>query len=190
MYNNNYQELENLFSIKNTTFDSELCENENENGTIEKQCPLYFGKIKENEFEDIISLNVKNQPKIYFGLIKEKEYKNDSDESKKEKYLSKEQLTQRKLKRNAECAKRARARKKIYYENLLKENNQLKKDLEELQKYNLILTSKLCENCKKELYGQTIIYLNQNNEISIKTKILIYSAIATIIFISLLYNFN
>ena len=70
MYNNNYQELETLFSIKNTTFDSELCENENENGTIEKQCPLYFGKIKENEFEDIISLNVKNQPKIYFEITR------------------------------------------------------------------------------------------------------------------------
>jgi hypothetical protein len=112
MYNNNYQEFENLFSIKNTTFDSELCEKENENGTIEKQCPLNFGKTKENEFEDIISLNVKNQPKIYFNLIKEKEHENDSYESKKEKFLSKEQITKRKLKRNAESAKRARARKK------------------------------------------------------------------------------
>ena len=91
-----------------------------------------------------------------------------------------------KLKKNAECAKRSRARKKELINNLYKENIRLKLENKELKK---IIESKICEKCKEIIYKSNPknIQINNNNS-NINKKLFLFSTFTISLFIIIFYS--
>jgi hypothetical protein len=187
MYNNNL-ECENIFSIKETIFDSESSENIIDNSFYEKQFIQNFDKKKENNMDDKVSLTIEKKSKCIFNL--EKSGNKYSYCKRKTLLLPKDEIIRRKLRKNAESAKKARDRKKIFYDNILKENIKLKKELEEYKNINLIIKNILCDKCKKDIYNYSLFCLTEKNDTSNHIKMLIFSLLTiSVIIICLLYNF-
>ncbi len=187
MYNN--QEYENIFAIKDSIFDSEYNEYIIDNSFYEKQFIQNFEKNKEKIMDDTITLNIENKPKFVFNF--EKPDNKYSYSKRKTLLLTKDEIIRSKLRKNAESAKKARYRKKIFYENILKENIKLKKEIEEYKKINLLLKTKLCDKCKKEIYNHSLYYLTDKNDISNHLKMILFSSLTiSVIIFCMLYNFK
>ena len=187
MYNNN-QEYDHIFPINETILDSEFPNQIFDNSFYEKQFLDNFNKNKDNIIDEKITLTIENKPKFIFNLEKSDNYKYHYSKKKK-LLLTKDEKIKRKLKNNAESAKKARDRKKLFYDNILKENLKLKKEIEEIKKKNLIFINKLCDKCKKEWYNQSLCYLPEKNNMSNHIKMLLFSSLTiSIITFCMLYN--
>ena len=90
-----------------------------------------------------------------------------------------------KLKKNAECAKKSRARKKQMINNLYKENIRLRLENKELKK---IIETKICEKCKEEINKQNQNNIKIDNKSNIKQKLVLFSTLTISLFILLFYS--
>lgn len=95
----------------------------------------------------------------------------------------KEIKREKRLKKNAECARNSRARKKQLMNNLIEENKKLKLELERLKN---IIDNKICSNCKKEIAKVENILDNRNPN----QKKFLFSTFSISIFLLIIFFFN
>ena len=92
-----------------------------------------------------------------------------------------------KLKRNAESARKSRARKKELMNNLIQENLKLKLEINELKK---IINNKVCNNCKKHIFQEAMINDNTNNIKFKNHKLFLFSTFSISIILFIFFNYT
>ena len=152
MLNNEYEDINELM-YQESIF---KLENDNENFLILENNQYNKKNILDNDSIDDCSLNKKTKNPISFENTNYSQL-NISLNEKNENELKKKN----KLKRNAESARKSRLRKKELMSNLIQENVKLKLEIKELRK---IIENKICEKCRKKIYGE-----KQENKIELKT---------------------
>ena len=165
---------ENIYNLE------ENFENDNENYLIFENS-LHFS----NQNISHINIEYKDDPSFYLNKKKKNENINGTD------YLDNENNNidikrKNKLKRNAESARKSRARKKELMNNLIQENLKLKLEINELKK---IINNKICNNCKKQILHEAMINENTNNIKSIKNRLILFSTFSISIILLICFNY-
>lgn len=92
------------------------------------------------------------------------------------------------LKKNAECARKSRERKKILMNNLIEENMRLKLENKELKK---IINSRFCSKCGKEILNESNKYMIDNSNLNQnKKKIFVLSTFLILTILLLIFHIN
>ena len=148
--------------------------------------------LKDNEFSFLNE--IKNDSLLEEGYKQNTLFDSNKDDRNKTIFQVTSSLNKKrkkmndkeKLKKNAECAKKSRARKKEMINNLYKENLRLKLENKELKK---IIESNICNKCKQEIshQNQKNIQVNDNNS-KINKKVFLFSTFSISLFILLFYS--
>jgi len=165
---------ENIYNLE------ENFENDNENYLIFDNSPH-----PSNYNIPHINIEYKDDSSFYLNKKKKNENINEID------YLENENKAidlkrKNKLKRNAESARKSRARKKELMNNLIQENLKLKLEINELKK---IINNKICNNCKKQILHEAMINENTNTIKSIKNRLILFSTFSISIILLIYFNY-
>ena len=162
-------------------------ENDNDNFLILENNQSSFPYDKDKKLDNYLindcPLNKKTKNRNFFDKrkysqnISLNEDKNENDLKRKDK-----------LKRNAESARKSRARKKELMSNLIQENIKLKLEIKELRKF---IENKICDECKKQIFGkiQEKKIESNNKKPNNKKKLFLFSTFTISLIILMFFSF-